>query len=514
MGKRRIRIVTVVLLVALLSVFYFVNNSTGEAMTLKVAFPYKRPIDAYEPTKIHLAPEYVLLENIYSPLVELSKDNGTPLAGVAESFQWKDGQLHLVIRNDLKTIDGHSINAKDVVFSLKRLLVLSENTHGNFKDIICPGKTLKTVDTECSAISLRGNTVIIAPPDGEKAFLVPMLASIDFAILPRASVDPKTLKITDYRNTSGPYYVDSDDGNGNIKLKAKKSHYNYSPNIPQEIILVPSGIEGTSDSITLFEQGKVDFITTIDKLNPEKIISYAKKSGHTLHSTTNIRTFLLFFTPKGLKKYSLQERLVIGKKMKKIFHHHYKNIHGYEKTNQFFPALGDGSLDEKESKLIDSIYKGVENKEIKGLKLSIVRLGKIQQYEKALREEFEDIDVSEGKNIPAFSKYDNEAEIPDCLIGGPDTGFIEDIGLISYSMYAGFFGIERKESSRWLARYMKISDKSKRLEKLKELHFQSLKNAIIIPLVSAPYVALARRPWEIKLSRLYANNPLWPIVKK
>lgn len=104
--------------------------------------------------------------------------------------------------------------------------------------------------------------------------------------------------------------------------------------------------------------------------------------------------------------------------------------------------------------------------------------------------------------------------MPDCFISGPDTGFMEDIGLISYSMYAGFFGMNRSEGNKWLANYMGILEKKERLQKLKDLHLKSLKDAIIVPLVSAPYVALARKPWKIELSQIYANNPLWPIVKK
>jgi ABC-type transport system substrate-binding protein len=510
---KKINIVVLVTLLIGISTAVYLSHKENSNMKLRVAFPYDKPVDAYEPTKIHLAPEYIFLENIYSPLIELSKDNGTPVAGLAESFKWIDGELHLKIRKTAKTIDGKSITAKDVEFSLKRLLVLSENTHGNFKDLICPNEALENIESNCSGISVEDNTVILKP-NGEKAFLVPMIAAIDFAIIPKSSVDPVSLKIIDYRNTSGPYYVESDNGDGNIVLKANSTHYNYSNKIPQEIVLVPSSVGNHKDSITLFKENKVDFITTIDKLNPEKIISYAENSGHSLHSTMNIRTFLLTFTSKGLKKYSVEQRLAIGKKIKRSFHKNYENISGYEKSNQFFPALGDGSLDENESKLIDKLYKETKDVEINNLKLSIVRLGDIKQYTKMLNNEFPNLDLIDGKNAPAFLKYKSEDEMPDCFISGPDTGFMEDIGLISYSMYAGFFGMNRADGNKWLAGYMNILEKKERLLKLKDLHIKSLKEAIIVPLVSAPYVALARKSWKIELSQIYANNPLWPIVKK
>ena len=41
-------------------------------LTLRIAFPYAKPARAYEPARIELAPEYIFLENIYSPLVEMS----------------------------------------------------------------------------------------------------------------------------------------------------------------------------------------------------------------------------------------------------------------------------------------------------------------------------------------------------------------------------------------------------------------------------------------------------------
>jgi len=42
----------------------------GRTMNLRVAFPAKNPVEQYEPTRILLAPEYIFLETIYSPLVE------------------------------------------------------------------------------------------------------------------------------------------------------------------------------------------------------------------------------------------------------------------------------------------------------------------------------------------------------------------------------------------------------------------------------------------------------------
>ena len=55
------------------------GQKDSDNMKLKVAFPYDRPVNQYEPTKIHFAPEYIFLENVFSPLIELSTSNGQPI---------------------------------------------------------------------------------------------------------------------------------------------------------------------------------------------------------------------------------------------------------------------------------------------------------------------------------------------------------------------------------------------------------------------------------------------------
>ena len=111
--------------------FYTKSEFGADSDELRVAFPYNKKASHYDPAKIYLAPEYVFLQNIYSSLVQVSMDNGDIIEGVAKEYFWKGNDLHLVIREGLKTADGDQITAKDVEFSLKRLMVLSRNAHGN-----------------------------------------------------------------------------------------------------------------------------------------------------------------------------------------------------------------------------------------------------------------------------------------------------------------------------------------------------------------------------------------------
>lgn len=194
-------------------------------------------------------------------------------------------------------------------------------------------------------ISFKNNELILKIA-GKSAFILPMLSGIDFAIIPKSSIDPKTLDIVDYRNTSGPYYVSRDSDTGNIELTANVSHYHYSKNMAQKIQLVPVDPKDKSGSLKLFKEDKIDFITTIDSARSEEVYELGQNTTNAeFHSTANIRTFALFFTERGLKELNANQRALIGRKIKSSVSEHFLKLPGYENTNQFFPQHGDGSID-------------------------------------------------------------------------------------------------------------------------------------------------------------------------
>lgn len=482
---------------------------------IKVAFPYNRPAKFYEPTRIHLAPEYIFLENTYSPLVEVSPKDASLLPGVAESWRWDGEILALKIRDNLKTVDGISITAKDAEFSLKRVLVRTGNTHGNFQSLVCGAAQIKTVNDDCEGLWTEGNTLFIKVM-GKSAFILPMLSGIDFAIIPKSSVDPKTLDIIDYRNTSGPYYVETDNEEGKILLKRNPNHYRASNDIPETIRLVPVDKANKTASLDLFEKGDVDFVTTIDGAKPEDVIAFSRNhSNSVLHSTANIRTVVLVFTERGLKELSDKERLVIGKRVKDALWPYFSSLPGYEVADQYFPSFSYGSLDDSTiQKLKAELPTDDLNLGGKRLKLTTVRVGDIAALRPLLEKAVPGIQVEEGANVPAFSKYERPEDMPYVFIGGPDTGYHEDISLISYMLVSGTFGMTKGERASWLAKYMAIPEQEDRLKMLKEIHEESLRKGVLMPLASCPYVALAKKGWKIELSRLFANNPIWLVKRK
>ena len=504
-----------VLIVSLLGVFIMSHVGNSESSrALRVAFPYAKPASVYEPARIHLAPEYIFLENVFSALVELSPRSGAIEPGVAESYSWDGNEVHLKIRKNLRTISGQLITAADAEFSLKRLLAMPGNTHGDFRELICGNTGFHSVEDHCDGIRVEGDELILKTTTAGKTFLLPMLAAIDFAIIPRSSVDPITLKIVDFKNTTGAYYVARDSEKGEIQLRANPNHYHYSKTMPQTIDLVPSDLTNPHASLDDFKSGRVDFITTIDAARADDVIGFSRTdSDAVLHATMNIRSFVLAYSTRGQAELTASERFAIGKVIRDSYWKAFAGVNGYETSKQFLPPFGEGGLSEIQMGKIDQKFEMAGPLPTRPLKIAFVRIGDISKFSAAIKSVLPNAEITEQAKNTDFSKYDSPSDMPHITICGPDTGFQEDIGLISYSLNAGYFGMTRTEREKWLKDYMDTTEKPQRLKLLNQVHEAALSAPIIVPLLVAPYAALARKPWKINLSQLYANNQLWLIQK-
>ena len=264
-------------------------------------------------------------------------------------------------------------------------------------------------------------------------------------------------------------------------------------------------------SLAAFKRGDVDFITTIDAARPENVIDFSREiSNAKLHTTMNIRSFILVFTKRGLAELSSEQRFLIGNKVKEAFLKGFKDASGYQESFQYFPSFADGGLSKDEIAELQAHRAKATGTLPRNLKLAVVRLGDKEKFVNMFKESMPEVAVDVGPP-PEFTKYDNPEDMPQMFLGGPDTGFLEDIGLLSYSLSAGLFGMSKPEREKWLADYMLITDKEERLEKLRAIHKQVLTTPVIIPLMVAPYVALIKGGWALDFPQYYGNSPLWQI---
>ena len=172
--------------------------------------------------------------------------------------------------------------------------------------------------------------------------------------------------------------------------------------------------------------------------------------------------------------------------------------------------MGDGGLTERQRAEVQRLADTVPNKAPAVIKLGLFKsTGDFEQWATPLRVVLPKSDLYMEKVIPDLHVYKNQAEMPHAIIAGTDTGFLEDISLISYSLNTGFLGLKKEERPQWISMYMALTNKEERSTALRELHFKALADATVVPLVIAPFVAISRKPWKMDLSELYANNPLW-----
>lgn len=503
-----------------MGIYYFfmeVRNrpTTSEVTEMRVAFPYDKDPSHYDPSRITLGPEYIFLENIYSPLVEMDV-HGALVSGVASNFEWVDNDAVFTIREDLKTADGITITARDAYLSLKRLLVLSGNTHGNFQDLVCRGTKLNSLNDKCEGLRFEGNKLFVTP-ERKSPFLFPMLTAIDFAVIPAHSFDHDTLKITNFGSTSGPFYVDQYESGGKITLKANPHHFHYDQRIPQKIFLVPMDRNNPTQSLDALKSGEVDVITTVDTATPESLLQFIDKSQkkYSLHTTHHLRNIVLSFTEKGIAELTPSQRRCIGQNAKLEFRDYFKDSLAFKPEDQFLPIFGEGGLSpEQLSELRSSFTNQNDCPSMKDqIAIPVVRLALLDELHTIFSKFLPEIIFKSGQS-PAFIDYSsNPSSMPLFFIAGPDTGFLEDIGLISYSLNSGYFKVDKDQRQNWLNQYAQLDEKADRIALLSKLHFDSLLDPVVVPLMVAPYIAIATPEWDIGLSQLFANCQLWLFKK-
>lgn len=92
-------------------------NTKNHNRTLRVAFPSQLKATDYEPTNIGLDYEYIFLENVFSPVVEIMAD-GSIEPGVAEKFDW--------VQDELKLTNIRELIAQKILQDQEELILFQE----------------------------------------------------------------------------------------------------------------------------------------------------------------------------------------------------------------------------------------------------------------------------------------------------------------------------------------------------------------------------------------------------
>ena len=261
----------------------------------------------------------------------------------------------------------------------------------------------------------------------------------------------------------------------------------------------------------MFKDGRIDHITTIQKLTVRDI-NELDRSQIDVHETLHIMAVLASITEKGRKNLSVKQRLAFAKSLQRSFHDFASQGQDYRATHQYFVSFGNGTLSDEERQKIKEVMSNVEmNSSGKGLHLGNFNLR--EEMKAVAHHNMPHLKIKRSQKQPSLSQ-EGEEDTPDYHIFITDIGFLDDIGLLSYSIKTGHFGFPPEDGQAWLKDYMNTEGSKEKMAKIKQLQMVAITEGRMIPLLTAPTFAIVRKPWTLHLSELFANNQFWKIRRK
>ena len=184
--KSKVWIAPIVVCLAALGFVSFSSNlHLAKDSKVRIAFNAKSSVTAFDPARIQMDVEAIVLDNLYSPLVRMGSD-GTIEPFFAEHYWWNGNTLHFKIRENFRTVDGWAVTAKDAEFTLKRILISDSNAHGNLAIFLCTNTKPVDIESECPGIQSTETELRLTVANVKyKPFLLKLLASMDFGIIPK-----------------------------------------------------------------------------------------------------------------------------------------------------------------------------------------------------------------------------------------------------------------------------------------------------------------------------------------
>lgn len=473
---------------------------------VRIAFNARTSVKTFDPAKIQMDTEAVILDNLYSPLLRESNE-GLMEPFFAEHYHWNGNALHLQLRSNYKTVDGWRITAKDAEFTLKRALVSNTNAHGDLALFLCPGSSVRDVEAPCPGISATENEIVLTVVKASyKPFLLKLLSSMDFGIIPKAACNLKSpaLDIIDHRNTTGPYYVSHDDPHGAFTLSANPGHWLRPTGIPEVLQFAPSQ---PLEALKALKSGTIDFIPSI--MVPPSLELEGLRADNDLNffDTYPIRKLLIGSTHIKLREFSIAERLAIHEQVREALFKQPESA-AWSQSLDFYPTLGEGALTHAQmNELKSSIESSRQTKIHRQITLGVLSQRAFDLLSSALKDNSNIKLVRISKMAPFLPA----SEQPDFYVYSTDSAFRESFSLVSYNVKAESMDLTKEASAAWMNQYMSLENKEERIHMLKELNFRSLSKGIIGILGEAPYTEVSRKPFRYNGSRFFVGSALWKI---
>lgn len=471
---------------------------------VNVAIPFQQSLTNLDPGKITTLSQAIILRNLFSALFEYD-DSGNLRPGLAASYKWIDGKLELTFDSRPVVSNGRPITANDVRKSLFRLMKVGNRVHGNLQQLICPNAQVAI--NECG-IETNNSKIYLKPVDQNAAKqLIPLLATVDFRILPEEAVDWENpdLPIKRYDITTGAYSVDHVEVDGSIILKSNRGFYHFSAEMPQKIRIPNTDYHR---SIEDFREGKVQVLSSAIPVTQAQLDTL-KDTVKTLASsqTYKLRIKLLYFSKNAIDDFSVRHRFHIASVLKKRF----DKIALPEETQtvEFFQEFAAGYLNPDQRKDIEAARKeNLSTTLPRKVKFGLTPMAK-QRWADFFAENTEFVGIYSDKTFFQIPETDR----PDVFLGANDVAFDRSSSVLSYNIRMGVFGPFGPNSESWLKKYSASASDTEQIEMINQLHFNALLNCYLFPLGASPYFIFARDGWRPNMNPYFSSTELWRLQK-
>ncbi|MDQ3233485.1 MAG: ABC transporter substrate-binding protein [Pseudobdellovibrionaceae bacterium] len=491
----------------------------SEQPVLRMFTRYQIDFKKLEPAAYQTADEYNYVSYLYSPLVEFN-NQGQLVGGLAEKFYWKGNELVFEIRKGTTSSKGDPITAEDVVLSFKRFHILNPNKAIHLFSDVCKGNKLTKLTDPCEGLSGKGNKFSIHFSK-QMPLYVDLISNLDFAVVPRNSIDPITLKVIDPDNVTGPYaYTERNEQLSLFRLEARQNHWHYSKKIPQKVLIktfvdIHGGAASFTVAATAMGNNEFDLWPTfggaaaVAALIP-KNPTYSSKYNFFLNAPNAVYT--VFFSDRAKRDFSVEERLHIAELIRSGYYADDKRYSSdiVAKTNQIFPFSSDGSLTVDQQRIYSEALSRASRVPLKRVPVLHV----VKSYMGGVMEK---IDSTGGKisylagedyEFPPSTEYQNKF---DGFFTTINLSSIESLDSIFWLRSANWMPYSSQKNDEWIDRYLKEEDKSNRVELMRQLHLDMLLQSNVAPIEAASHGAVVRKPWKFNFSKLFTNTPLWQI---
>jgi peptide/nickel transport system substrate-binding protein len=222
LGRKWLIAIALVVIVLVAASAYYVSSillNVSPSKTIVYSIADRATPSTADPALVSALMETGVAQNMYDPLIFADQDNlGKPKAWVATSWEVSTSGLNWTfhLRQGIKFHNGMELTARDVVFSLDRMMAIGKGQTSMWKGFIFPGDTI-AVDNYTVQINLK------------KSFSCLPSTFVQFLIVSKEGTMAHK-QAGDY-GEFGDYGVawlrENDEGSGPYKLKTWLGHLNY-----------------------------------------------------------------------------------------------------------------------------------------------------------------------------------------------------------------------------------------------------------------------------------------------